>query len=38
MGDYKKMMGYGDKKKVAKKQSKPKKNQILEDIKSELNE
>ena len=31
-------MGYGDKKKVTKKQSKPKKNQILENIKSELNE
>ena len=36
--DYKKMMGYGDKKKVTKKQSKPKKNQVLEGIKSELNE
>ena len=36
--DYKKMMGYGDKKKVTKKQSKPKKNQILEGIKEDLNE
>ena len=36
--DYKKMMGYGDKKKVTKKQSKPKKNQILEGIKKDLNE
>jgi len=36
--DYKKMMGYSDKKKVTKKQSQPKKNQILENIKSELNE
>ena len=34
--DYKKMMGYGDKKKVTKKQSKPKKNQILEGIKTDL--
>ena len=31
-------MGYSDKKKVTKKQSQPKKNQILENIKSELNE
>ena len=36
--DYKKMMGYGDKKKVTKKESKPKKNQILESLKKELNE
>ena len=36
--DYKKMMGYGDKKKVTKKQSKPKKNQILEGIKEDLND
>jgi predicted DNA-binding protein len=36
--DYKKMMGYGDKKKITKKQSKPKKNQILESIKKDLNE
>ena len=36
--DYKKMMGYGDKKKVTKKQSKPKKNKVLEGIKTELNE
>jgi len=32
------MMGYGDKKKVTKKQSKPKKNKVLEGIKTELNE
>ena len=32
------MMGYGDKKKIPKKQSKPKKNQILEGIKKDLNE
>ena len=31
-------MGYGDKKKVTKKQSKPKVNKVLEDIKTELNE
>ena len=36
--DYKKMMGYGDKKKVTKKQSKPKVNKILEGIKKDLNE
>ncbi len=36
--DYKKMMGYGDKKKVTKEQSKPKTNKILTDIKQELNE
>ena len=34
--NYKKMMGYGDKKKVTKKQSKPKKNQILESVKEEF--
>jgi hypothetical protein len=33
--DYKKMMGYGKKKKV-KKQPKPKVNQVLESIKSEF--
>ena len=33
--DYKKLMGYGDNK---KKQSKPKKNKILEGIKKDLNE
>tara|TARA_B100001250_G_C19308139_1_gene574990 strand:+ start:143 stop:595 length:453 start_codon:yes stop_codon:yes gene_type:complete len=38
MSNYKKMMGYGDKKKVTKKQTKPKKNQILEGIKTELKE
>ena len=38
MGDYKKMMGYDDKKKVTKKVSKPKKNRVLEGIKSDLNE
>ena len=36
--DYKKLMGYGDKKKITKKQSKPKVNKILENIKEELNE
>ena len=36
--DYKKMMGYGDVKKVTKKISKPKQNKIVENIKSELNE
>ena len=36
--DYKSLMGYGDKKKITKKQSKPKKNQILEGIKKDLNE
>jgi len=38
--DYKKMMGYGDKKKVTKKESKPKniKNPIVENIKNELKE
>ena len=35
--DYKKMMGYGDKKKVTKKQSKPKVNEVLENIKEEFN-
>ena len=30
-------MGYGDKKKVTKKQSKPKVNQVLENIKEEFN-
>ena len=32
--DYKKLMGYGDKK---KKQSKPKQNKVLESIKDEFN-
>ena len=36
--DYKKMMGYGDKKKVTKKQSKPKVNRVIEGVKKELNE
>jgi len=36
--DYKSLMGYGKKKKVTKKESKPKKNQILEGIKKDLNE
>ena len=31
------MMGYGDKKKVTKKQSKPKVNKVLENIKEEFN-
>ena len=35
--DYKKMMGYGDKKKVTKKQSKPKVNEVLKNIKEEFN-
>ena len=33
--DYKSLMGYGDKK---TKESKPKQNKIVENIKSELNE
>ena len=36
--DYKSMMGYGKKKTLTKKQSKPKKNRILEGIKKDLNE
>ena len=36
--DYKKLMGYGDTKKVTKKVSKPKKNRVLEGIKKNLNE
>ena len=36
--DYKKLMGYGDKKKVTKKQSKSKVNEVLQNIKEELNE
>ena len=39
--DYKSMMGYGKKpkkKKVVKEQPKPKKNQILENVKKEINE
>ena len=36
--DYKKMMGYGNKKKVTKKQSKPKVNKVLESVKKDLNE
>jgi hypothetical protein len=35
--DYKSLMGYGKKKTPTKKQSKPKKNQILEGIKTDLN-
>ena len=34
--DYKKMMGYGDKKKVTKKKSKPKINKVLESINKEF--
>ena len=34
--DYKKMMGYGDKKKVIKKESKPKVNEVLESVKEEF--
>ena len=36
--DYKTLMGYGDKKKVIKKESKPKNNKVLEGIKKDLNE
>ena len=36
--DYKKLMGYGNTKKVTKKVSKPKKNRVLEGIKKDLNE
>ena len=35
--DYKTLMGYGDKKKVTKKESKPKVNEVLENIKDEFN-
>ena len=35
--DYKSLMGYGDKKKVTKKESKPKQNKVLESIKDEFN-
>ena len=35
--DYKKLMGYGNKKKVAKKESKPKVNEVLKNIKEEFN-
>ena len=34
--NYKKLMGYGSKKKVTKKESKPKVNKVLESIKSEF--
>ena len=34
--DYKKLMGYGDKKKIIKKESKPKVNEVLESIKEEF--
>ena len=34
--DYKSLMGYGDKKKVTKKESKPKQNKILESVKKEF--
>tara|TARA_B100001121_G_C18390461_1_gene480531 strand:+ start:213 stop:656 length:444 start_codon:yes stop_codon:yes gene_type:complete len=36
MSDYKKMMGYGKKKKIVEKKSKPKVNKVLENIKKEL--
>ena len=36
MMNYKKMMGYGDKKKVTKKESKPKVNEVLKSIKEEF--
>ena len=35
--DYKTLMGYGDKKKVTKKESKSKQNKVLESIKKEFN-
>ena len=35
--DYKSLMGYGNKKKVDKKVSKPKQNKVLESIKDEFN-
>jgi hypothetical protein len=38
MSDYKKMLGYSNKKKSVKKESKPKKNKLIENIKNELNE
>ena len=34
--NYKKLMGYGDKKKVTKKELKPKVNKVLENIKEEF--
>ena len=34
--DYKSLMGYGDKKKVTKKESKPKINKVLESINEEF--
>ena len=34
--DYKKLMGYGDTKKVTKKESKPKVNEVLNSIKDEF--
>ena len=34
--DYKKLMGYDDKKKVIKEQSKPKVNKVLESLKEEF--
>ena len=34
--DYKSLMGYGDKKKVTKKESKPKKNKVMESLKEEF--
>ena len=36
--DYKKIMGYGNKKKVAKETPKPKVNEVLESIKEEFGE
>ena len=35
--DYKTLMGYGGEKKVVKKESKPKKNKVMESIKDEFN-
>ena len=34
--DYKKMMGYGEKKKIKKEQPKPKVNKVLESVKEEF--
>ena len=36
--DYKSLMGYSKKKKTIKKESKPKVNQIIENVKEEMNE
>ncbi len=36
--DYKSLMGYGEKKKVVKKESKPKVNKVLQSVKKDLKE